>query len=812
MDGLEPNNWRDRGASRLARIVPWPSGPLRRIRLVFISVLFIVMAAVVVAVGLAAAAGDAPLWPVCLGCVFALGLLTVQQYPKDELSVSVQALQLLLMTGVCLTDAAVGAGAGVAQFSVIIAAMYGSSRQCMAQCVLFQLAVTMSVLVKGQLGLDPGVTTFQSSSSLLGMVALTGMTYAVASVVRNHERTVARDRVVLGAGAALVAAQARENIYTSVFQAATALIQPTGEKVIVAMQGDNELVVIMSIDGVVRAGGGTRLPFSELPDVVRVELERRSSTDEVLEDCLPLLHVFDGGEVDGVLMSLGHRGEAPVLLMVTSGRKLSKHVLIGLRTLEPTVELALRNAELTEGLRRLAFKDPLTGLANRARFNERLEEALEPDRSGAGQVGLLLLDLDGFKGINDSFGHAAGDGLLVTTAGRLNASVRPGDTVARLGGDEFVVLLEGLGGMHDALAVADQVLAALNAPSVVAGTAMVVEASIGVAVNDPADLGAEQLLAHADLAMYLAKGEGKGCCRAYHPDLHSSVVEQRILETELRQALERREFAMVYQPIRRLSTGRIDGVEGLVRWHHPSGSRLEPEEFLAVVEQAGLTIALGRWVFTQACQDAQLWPSYSDGQAVNVSVNLSAKQLADSGLIGAVRIALDSSQLRPDRLVVEVSETVLLQDPVQADSRLRELRALGVRIAMDNVGSSYLPLRRLDQSLIDFIKLDRGVIDRVTGGSVGSAVVATTLDLAERFGVQCVAVGVDDPEQLAELRRLECELVQGFHLDSPMPAEQILHTLRAPPAGVWPAAASISGAGGTIVATRHKLPGPRPAS
>lgn len=472
-------------ATRLARVVRWPASPVRRIRLVCLAITQAMI--VVLTLSGIAAAGSDPVYLVTTGCVLGVSVLLVDQYRRGRVSPIALLTLWVLLAGACLTDGPTQIGSGIAQATAFILGLYASARRCVAHCLVAQALLTTSVIVKEQVGIDARIGVAESFFGSVGCVLLAAIAFTVISIVGRYERMVERDTVILQAGTALVAAHTREHVYSSVQRAATELIDASSDRAVVAV-----------------------LPESALPESVRAELDRLGAGVD------PLRHRVDASS-DGFLMPLGREGDRPVVLLSTGEPRLSRYLVTGLRALEPTVELALRTAELTEGLRRQAFQDALTGLANRACFADRLERALH------GGTALLLLDLDGFKTINDTLGHAAGDELLVTTAQRLRTCVGPEDLVARLGGDEFVVLIENADGPDRPVAVAERVLAALADPCPVAGTAVQVRASVGIAIATAATATADRLLADADRAMYAAKAQGKGCYRLHE----AAVVSQR---------------------------------------------------------------------------------------------------------------------------------------------------------------------------------------------------------------------------------------------------------------------------------------------
>jgi len=417
--------------------------------------------------------------------------------------------------------------------------------------------------------------------------------------------------------------------------------------------------------------------------------------------------------------------------------------------------------DLEEQLRRQAFEDPLTGLANRALLRDRLEHAVERSRrsSGTGVV-MFFLDLDDFKNVNDSLGHAAGDALLSLVAQRIRGSVRGVDTVARLGGDEFAVLAEDVGdtGPEE---LGHRLLEALAPPFVVSGEEIFVRASVGYAISAAGDDG-DVLLRNADLAMYQAKAERKGGMRRYDATLHHSFVARLALDRDLRRALDHHEFVVQYQPIVALDSRRIVGLEALVRWVHPVHGWLPPDRFIPAAEESGLIIELGRWVLAEACRQMAAWVDAGVSPEISVSVNVSVRQLQDAGFPDDVATALHESGLDGRRLTLEVTESVLVDDSEVIIARLAVIRALGVRIAIDDFGTGFSSLGYLSRFPVDVLKIDRRFVAGMNTNSADLAIIQAAVGLAESLGLKTVAEGIEEDGQTTSLQDLGCDLGQGF--------------------------------------------------
>ena len=423
-------------------------------------------------------------------------------------------------------------------------------------------------------------------------------------------------------------------------------------------------------------------------------------------------------------------------------------------------------------LARQAFRDPLTELGNRAMFIERADEAL--DGAGDTMTAVIIIDLDGFKDVNDTFGHVAGDELLRTTAARLNANVRANDTVSRLGGDEFVVLLPRL--VDDAIAdtVADRILRDLLQPLVIGDDMFSIRASAGIAIVHGGGHDVDEIMREADQALYQAKADGKGVSRRFDPDLFARTEQRRADEAELRHAFEDKQFAVHYQPIVDLDGEHTVGVEALIRWEHPERGLLPPAAFLDLAEQLGMLPKLGHWVLEHACEQAVLWQRHTPDLELNV--NLSASQLGNPALRDEVRQVLQATGIPPHLLVLELTETVALTDLAESARILNQLKSLGVRIALDDFGTGFSSLSHLGVLPVDVVKIDRSFVQAMqeTGGA---SVAEAVLQIARTFNLAPVAEGVEDAIQASRLRELDCAQAQGYHFARPMPAGALTELL-----------------------------------
>ncbi len=435
---------------------------------------------------------------------------------------------------------------------------------------------------------------------------------------------------------------------------------------------------------------------------------------------------------------------------------------------------------LEQRLAHQAFHDPLTHLANRVLLTERLEHALVRARRGGQPVTVLFVDLDEFKNVNDSFGHAAGDQILIELSGRLLTCVRAGDTAARLGGDEFAVLIEEAGSPETARNVAARVRDAVGRPILVGGREIVLGASIGVASSQVGVESAGDLLRNADVAMYRAKQTGKGRVVVFEASMQTAVRERLELEGELRGALGRGELRLLYQPLVSLGSGRTVGAEALLRWDHPLRGRLRPADFFPAAETAGVMTEIGLWTVEDACRCASLWPaSDEDAGLPMLCVNVTPQLLVHREFGSRVEQAVGAARLPAGRLVLELTESAAVEDAPATFAVLRRLRAPGVRVAIDDFGTGYSSLSYLREMPVDILKLDKLFVDGLAGGGDSWMLVQGILDLARALGKLVVAEGIEHAGQAERLRELGCTLGQGFHFSQPLEAAELLARLQA---------------------------------
>ena len=424
--------------------------------------------------------------------------------------------------------------------------------------------------------------------------------------------------------------------------------------------------------------------------------------------------------------------------------------------------------DFEQRLSHLATHDPLTGLANRAALVDDLTRALHAGRRAGRLVAVLMLDLDHFKLVNDSLGHAVGDQLLKAAARRLDDLVRSGDLVARLGGDEFVIVMRDLADSSEALRVALRIVESFRVPINAAGHEMVTTASVGLAIaSEHADT--ETVLSEADTALYRAKDAGRDRVSLFNDDLRSAANARVALEAQLRPALDLGELAVYYQPEVDLRTGRVCAVEALLRWHHPSGELYSADRFIDVAEEIGMIVDSGNWVVREACAQAVAWQREHGALHVAVRVNLARQQLAEAGLMAAFEAAIDHSGLDPSVLCVEISEAALIRPSATVTNNLTALRAMGVRLAIDNFGTGYAALGYLRDRPVDLVKIDRSFVRDIESSDYARRLVAGIAALAQQMGLQVSAEGVETPEQAAYLASLGCTSAQGFLFSPAVP-------------------------------------------
>jgi len=550
-----------------------------------------------------------------------------------------------------------------------------------------------------------------------------------------------------------------------------------------ALGPDEETVVMQAAGSGLGQGVCARVVAED-----RAVLVARAHDDDGLGCDVTAIHVKDAmicplrGEtrVMGVLMVVNRLGD--VSTFDAADLKLfetfANHASVALENgrLEKSL---IQLTELKEQLRHQAYHDPLTGLANRALFTERVEHALERGGRPPQAVSIMFIDLDDFKTINDSLGHACGDELLRSVAARIDGVLRPGDTAARLGGDEFAVLLEGVA-EDGAARAADRILDSLRTPISLAGNEVFVHASLGIAATMPGRMRADEFLRNADVAMYVAKSGGKDRYAIFEPSMHATVLGRMEMEAELRAALDSGGLTLAFQPIVSLADGWVIGAEALARWPHPVRGSVPPSDFIPLAEDTGQIIPIGRWVMRQACRSARAWqdigPEY---RRFKVGVNLSARQLQYAGLVDDVAAALSDSGLSGDCLLLEITESSMMRDAEGAVRVLEQLKSMGVGIAIDDFGTGYSSLSYLRRFPVDILKIDKSFVDGLVCGPEESALAKAVVHIGRTLGIETVAEGIEHESQIQRLRAMGCSLGQGFFISRPLSEASMGEFLRA---------------------------------
>ncbi|MEO8423466.1 MAG: EAL domain-containing protein [Actinomycetota bacterium] len=515
------------------------------------------------------------------------------------------------------------------------------------------------------------------------------------------------------------------------------------------------------------------------------ELEGTRFIDRVHQDdktrVLSFLTSAGDGEGDTALLEFRLRHRDGTYLATETLRTSLLH--------DPNVKgIVLNTRDITERkqfeeqLQHQAFHDPITNLANRALFRDRVLHAIERQERDHKPIAVLFMDIDDFKTINDSLGHAAGDGLLLEVGERLRKALRAADTAARLGGDEFAILLEDGGEGIQAADVAERIMQMLEEPFSLEGKEVFVRASVGIAVSEEAGEGgeeeaAEALMRNADVAMYMAKEKGKGRYQVFEPAMHDTALRRLELKADLQRALEHEEFILHYQPVIELDSGRITGVEALIRWIHPDRGIVQPLEFIPLAEETGLIVPIGRWVLREACRyTVDLQSEFPMDPPFHMAVNLSARQLARPEIVDEVRDILAETGLTAASLTLEITESMVMQDMELAIERLNQLKELGVLLAIDDFGTGYSSLNYVRRFPVDILKIDKSFIDEVADGGESSALTAAVIELAGILNLKPVAEGIERADQLERLMELKCDMGQGYFFARPL-APRALRTL-----------------------------------
>lgn len=449
--------------------------------------------------------------------------------------------------------------------------------------------------------------------------------------------------------------------------------------------------------------------------------------------------------------------------------------VIGIRS---TLQDITARKSLEEQLTHQALHDPLTKLGNRVLFRDRVEHAIQRVKRTHAPIAILFLDLDHFKSVNDSLGHAAGDELLLSVTERLQACLRASDTPARFGGDEFAILLEDLEHAEQAAFIAERIRLVLCAPFTIAGSEVFISTSIGIAITTNGSETPEELLRNADVAMYLSKTKGKDRYTIFENEMHDVLIKRVQLETDMRTAIEAREFELYYQPIIDLQSERIMGMEALVRWNHPQHGLIPPLDFIPLAEETGLIVPLGRWILNEACRQAREWQvAYKAAKPLSITVNIASRQFLEGDLSAIVMHALAKSKLPAQSLILEITESTMLSNTETTIKKLNELKELGIRFAIDDFGTGYSSLSYLQRFPIDILKIDKSFIDKIALDKEGAAVANAIITMSETLNLKTIAEGIESLGQKAVLQNLGCELGQGYHFAKPLRAKDMAEFL-----------------------------------
>jgi len=616
-----------------------------------------------------------------------------------------------------------------------------------------------------------------SSSILPYAAALPGFALLIGVALEQNAQPLVG--LVVGAGVLTVLAFMRQFVSTreAVMALAESAARDNEARFRALVQHSSDVIMIVDPDGAIRyASPSMATVFGHAPaTLVGANLMQLLHPDDVVAGTRflnELSHVAmpTGSMSAGILKCEWRLRSASGMWMTVDnvGTNLLEEPVIGglvLNTRDVTEQSVIKQQYIHQ-----AFHDPLTDLANRSLFLYQVGHALARRSRHSHPVTVLFLDLDNFKTVNDSLGHAEGDRLLVEASRRLASCVRSSDLIARLGGDEFAVLVEEAESLDDVLVVATRIGEALSRPFMLAGKEVFVNASVGIARSQHGD-GCDELVRNADVAMYVAKTRGKGQHVLFEPQMHQAALERLVVEADLRRAIEHEEFFLQYQPIVELATGDIIGAEALVRWMCRDRGTVPPGLFIPIAEETGLIVPMGRWVLRRACREAQRW-TRERGFACRITVNLSGRQLQDAQIVADVRQALEDSGLDPTQLVLEITESMLMHNTELSMERLVALKALGVSLAIDDFGTGYSSLSYLQRYPIDILKIDKAFVEVIDRGGEGPVLAQAIVALGETLRMNAVAEGIETEAQRAALLGLGCELGQGYLFAPPLDAEE----------------------------------------
>jgi diguanylate cyclase (GGDEF)-like protein len=701
---------------------------------------------------------------------------------NDETVTRIAAVTLALIAAAALFEPTVAVALAIAALLPAILVLPFLGSRAVVQVLSVTAVVGIGSIAAGQIVPPSDRVPREFANALSVLVVLIAYGFVLLflwDVSRRFKATAEELRSVISMSADLARTMDPEQVGHRIVRHIAEVIDATQSGLCYWNRATDELVTM----GAYPVGGGIEfLPTYPLADF--------PATRRVLETGVPLVVDVDDEAADPTereyLESIGMRSMAMVP-MIAAGNPIATLEFMSTRSGAFTahdVELAtmlagegamaLENARLYQEIRHQALHDGLTGLANRLLFRDRVANAIERSHGRDGHpFAILFIDLDDFKVLNDTLGHARGDDVLVATARRVAASLRPSDTAARLGGDEFAVLLDGVDDDETALSIAIRLADTLREPMVIADLTTTVAASIGIALSGTLGETADDLLRNADVAMYAAKRTSRGRAQVFHTILRADAIARTELAGLLRGVETRGELRLDYQPIVELGSGAVVGLEALVRWQPPGRPLLMPDAFIDLAEQTGDIVPMGRWILREACRQVRAWQARLGLPDLQVSVNLSARQFQEYDLVDTVRQVLIETELEPGCLVLEITESGLMQRTNGTIQRLDELRALGIHLAIDDFGTGYSSLSYLERFPVDSLKIDRSFIAELSAAGDRPAIARAIIELGRTLRLRVVAEGIEQPEQAEWLIGLGCELGQGYLYSRPLGPDAI---------------------------------------
>ncbi|MBX0301266.1 EAL domain-containing protein [Cryobacterium sp. 1639] len=701
-----------------------------------------------------------------LGTVAALTLWAshIYGYLRQRVPFGLEILDAVALTALAVACATPSAVAPLLFACAWVRTLYGSRWRSTARGVLYTAAYLTAAALWP---LVPEHTTAPTWVQQIGVVSIMALTITVSAQLRiglqAHDWAIERDRALTKTGAKLLGLTDPDRIRGLAWTTANELGSTTpGLRVLKA-----------SRDGDVLRIGASTGQFATLPVTVPGSVVNCTGAvdDARVADDAPLNDAV-GTALKWECVPLTEE-EDDAWLLIGAPRRIPEGTLLSVRGLVNQVNLALRNSDAHRQLTAQAESDPLTGLDNRATFTTKLATALD-EQGAEGGLHVLFLDLDDFKDVNDQLGHHAGDAVLTEVAARLQHSIRPQDVCARLGGDEFAVVLTGTTD-DDALAIGQRMVGSLAAPITFDGRPVLVNASVGVASARPG-IDLDALVHQADVAMYAAKANGKGRVRAFTVGLLQGEPPLVTFERQVARAAGNAELVVHYQPVVSLTDLRCTGAEALVRWQHPERGLLQPEEFVALAETSGAIVGIGAFVLRRACADAMTWPEVHPGVPMTVQVNVSARELDSDNFVASVLWCLADSGLPADRLVLELTETVMLESAA-AVGRLKTLAGHGIHIAIDDFGTGYASLSTLRMLPITVVKLDSSFVVGALANAVDRSVVEAIVQMSAKLGITTIAEGVERPDHQEQMAEIGADSAQGHLYSRALPLDQLLEWL-----------------------------------